>query len=157
MVTWVGKVCAVDALIQRLSRTEVPIYSDPPRSQVRALVKNISQQLRLGVTSLEAIGHAPVAGGDEVVAAYIRGLKSKMPDVAEVKSYVDGDTPMIVGGTNLPMLTLGTALMILAPDGPDLPSLLDRNAALTQAYRTAPACQGFLPLRAHTPSPEPSR
>ncbi|MFC6881421.1 MULTISPECIES: hypothetical protein [Actinomadura] len=157
MVAWVSKVCAADSHVQQMAGTEVPTTSNPPRAQVRAFIKNIGQQLRLGVTTFEGIGHAPVAGGDEVVAAYIRGLKDRIPDIKRAESFARGSGSMMAAGANLPLLYVSTALHSLAPKGPDLLSLVDRNAALAQAYRTAPPCQRSLPLKAHSPTPTPSR
>ncbi|MFI0485327.1 hypothetical protein [Actinomadura sp. 9N215] len=151
-----GKVCAADALLQQLVNTEVPTMSEPPRSHVRAFIKNIGQQLRTGVATFESIGHAPVAGGDDVVAAYIRGLKDRIPDIKDADSYVRGSAPMMVAGSNLPLLYVSTAIRSLAPKGPDLPSLISRNTALAQAYQAAQPCQGRLPLKAHSPTPTPS-
>jgi hypothetical protein len=159
MVAWVGKVCAADAHVQQLADTEVPVTSDPPRIAGAGVRQNIGQQLQLGVAAFEAIGHAPVAGGDDVVVAYIRALKDRMPDIKQAGSYARGSGPMVVEGTNLPLLLVSTSIQSLAPKGPDLPSLIDRNPALAQAYRAAQPCQQpFIPLKAHlTPTPAPSR
>lgn len=156
IVTWVGKVCAADASVQGLANTDVPYTSDPPRSEVRAFIKNIGRQLRAGVATFEAIGHAPVAGGDAVVAAYVRGLKGASRRVKDADSYVRGSAPMMVEGVNLPLLYVSTAIETLAPKGTDLPSLISRNPALAQAFRAAPACQQSPPLTAHSATPTPS-
>lgn len=157
IVTWVGKVCAADASVQGLADTDVPYTSDPPRSEVRAFIKNISRQLRVGVATFDAIGHAPVVGGDDVVAAYIRGLKSASRRVKDAESYVRSSAPMMVEGVNLPLLYVSTAIETLAPKGTDLPSLISRNPALAQAFRAAPACRQSAPLTAQSATPTPSR
>lgn len=157
IVAWVGKVCAADASVQGLAATDVPYTSDPTRSEVRAFIKNIDRQLRVGVATFEAIGHAPVAGGDDVVAAYIRGLKSASRRVTDAGSYVRGGAPMMVGGANLPLLYVSMAVETLAPKGADLPSLVSRNPALAQAFRAAPACRESRPLTAQSATSTPSR
>ncbi len=153
LTSWMGRLCLSDKQFQELGTTRIPVEAGYPREQVVELLTALRQAVRSSVEVFGSIGPAPVAGGDEVVAAYVTALTDLLGSLDRTIAA----PPTEVDGRDLGLLLISTRLLVLRPRGADLPALAARSPELTRAYESVLACQRPpLPLEAPPSSPPTS-
>lgn len=159
MITWVGKVCDADADLrtQQGAVSTAALYiraRHPTRKQVTGFISAVAGSMEKTRKSFQELDNVPdIDGGDQVVRAYLTGVKGTLTKLKdEKKTANDPSAPEFV----LAAIPQRVAIFIegTAPEGTDLPSLLARNPTLNRAYRQAKSCKGASPIKA-TPSPTP--
>lgn len=153
LTSWLGRVCLSDKQFQELGLTSIPTGAGYPRDQVVELLTALRQAVGSAIEVFNAIGPAPVEGGDEVVAAYVTALNELLASLDRTIAA----PPAEVDGRDLGLLLISTRLIILRPEGADLPSLVARSPELTRAYESVLPCQRPpLPLQAPSSTPPTS-
>lgn len=133
---WVTHVCLADKAFQRIGLTAVPLETGVPPEEMAELLRTLRERVRTVIGAFEEIGPAPVEGGDEVVAAYVKALNDLLGtiDQAEARGPVELD------GRNIGLLPLSLGVLALAPRGADLFTLAGRSAEVARGYETSAAC-----------------
>ena len=153
LTSWLAEVCLSDKHFQELGLTRVPIEAGYPREQVLELLTALRQAVQSAIEVFGSIRPAPVAGGDEVVAAYVAALTELLASLDETIA----EPPVEADGRDVGLLLISTRLLILRPRGADLPTLAARSPELTRAYESVFACQRPpLPLEAPPSTPPTS-
>ncbi|MFI7017968.1 hypothetical protein [Streptomyces sp. NPDC050164] len=159
MSTWVGKVCTADKDLQAqqgAARVAALSYvpRKPTREQLAHFVRASHEGLQEKAKEFLEIGPSPVAGADEVTAAYVAALQGAAAEVGKARKTLAGASSSDVFTSTFPM-AVADDVNSAVPKDADLPSLLSRNPALEQAYKASPDCQGLTPLTLD-PAPTPS-
>lgn len=135
-VDWFEKACVSDKQAQEFAYTQVP-RNAPPKESVVEYITTLQQGPGILIGMFETLKPAPMPGGDEVVAAYVRALTKTKEDLVLAVDMAGTE----VGGVDVSLTFTGGVLLTLRPDGADLPGLAARSPELERAYKAAITCQ----------------
>ncbi|MFB9903210.1 hypothetical protein [Allokutzneria oryzae] len=151
MITWVGKVCQGDSAMQELRE-----YHDkvPPHDELAEHVRVVTAQTQALREAFAGIGRSPVAGGDEVVGAYLSSVDKALRGMRETERSAGSGSDLL---NRAQTVQFSMVLQLMLPIGTDLQNLIDRDPVLAQAFQVAEPCRRPIPLLRARSIPTPTR